>query len=194
MDKRLTNEDKKKQVKRAVNKYPVKYHEFENEKLMQARNLVYDLKEVRKIYNWDLEDWRIFLSMSPAESLRVLSRKTLNKAEKDLKEQEKLHKAAAKLYSLTGSLPGGKSGVVKVGEKANKIVADFRKKLKISVASLLAYGKDDKLKEKVMKEVKGKYPEMVKEILELSKKAKEKAKSTDFGKLKLATRKFGGRI
>lgn len=131
--------------------------------------------------SWSLEDWKEFFRSTPMDTYRVTKEIVTHKKQKELqqnlKEAEKKDNTARKLFSLTGHLPGEKSGVVKVDAKAQKEIEEHLHKVKIYVSRLLAYGKDDNLKKEIMKEVKGKYPELIPEIKQLATKAKERAKT-----------------
>jgi gas vesicle protein len=114
----------------------------------------------------------------------------MHQAEANLKQEQMLFDAANRLYQLTGLQPGEKSGVVKNEKIADKKAAENMRAVKISAAMTLAYGNDDDKKKQVMQDIKRKYPELVKEIQELAKKAKERVKNDEFKKATVGL-KFG---
>lgn len=136
------------------------------------------------------EFWNASLDTVGKYMNELVTGKRLKKAEANLKQEQMLFDAANRLYQLTGHQPGEKSGVVKNEKIADKKAAENMRAVKISAAMALAYGNDDDKKKQVMQDIKNKYPELIKEIQELAKKAKERVKNDEFKKATVGL-KFG---
>jgi 2'-5' RNA ligase len=121
----------------------------------------------------------------------LITKKSLKQAQADHKDKNMLKKAAYKINSLTGAVPGEISGVVLNEKSAEKKIAENMKKIKIAAAMVLAYGDNEEQKKSVMLDIESKYPELAKEIRQLAKKAKERV-NTDTFKQATVGAKFGG--
>jgi hypothetical protein len=195
--KQIIPEDARKsiQTERKLNKQSKSYYSSENSDLQDAETYLSNLKEIHDVLSWTWEDWKFLLAEASIKDAgrifsELVTKKKLKSAEKKYEAEIKKDKAAEKVFNLTGSLPGKVSGVVKNENAANKKAAEYSHKLKIHAAMMLAYGKDDKLKRKVMKEVESKYPEIAKDIRVLAREAKERTGKDEFKK-STAGLKFG---
>ena len=134
---------------------------------------------IKNPLDWSREDWRSFFQSTPMDTYRIIkeliTKRKSNELKNNLKEAVKKEKVASKIFEITGIAPGEKSGVVKADQIAEKKIKEHLHKVTIYTARLLAYGKDDKLKEDVMKEVTQKYPDLVPKIKRLAEKAKQRA-------------------
>ena len=161
---------------------PAKLSEIER-RVMIARQKLNEFKDAvddaKNPLTWSLEDWKDFFRSTPMDTYRLLKELITHKKQKELqqgvKDAEKEAKFARKMFEVTGMLPGEKSGVVKADKIAEKKREEHLHKVTIYTARLLAYGKDDKLKEEVMKEVTQRHPELVPKIKTLAQKAKQRA-------------------
>ena len=188
----MTHEDgRKKRLERQERKttvIPPKLQELDRKATIAERNLTEFQNAIEAAKNplsWTLEDWRSFFQSTPKDTFNIVKEIITKIKQKKLQNeatQAKLEANAAKgLWKLTGYLPGEKSGVVEADKIAEKKIQDHNHKVTIYTARLLAYGKDDKLKEEVMKEVSQRYPDLVPKIKKLATKAKQRLENGIIG-------------
>lgn len=155
------------------------------DELASARHKVDSLEEVTftkylSDFLFTREGLQAGLSDHAKRIKEIITGKRLKAAEDNLKQEQMLFDAANRMYQLTGSQLGEKSGVIKSEKIAEKKITDLLHSIKIAAAMILAYGKNDEQKKQVMKELGSKYPEIVKETNELANKARARAKANPF--------------
>lgn len=156
------------------------------EAIKDSRKDLNIIEDVHDVKDWTWDDWKELLNLDLRDFAKIAkelaTKEKLKLAKEKYNEAIKNDKVSRKLFSLTGSLPGEKSGVVKNEEHANETIEKHLHKVKISAAGILAYSKDAELKEKVMKDLNERHPEMVEEVRNLAKKARERTNEDEFKK------------